>query len=179
MLFVVVFSRSMVRNGKVEVEDKLAMMEVLSLCDTNGDDRLSLDEAKICETQQCEKLGITNCPDASELNDLDLDKDGFLSVEEANSYKLKESKGKVEVEDMLAMMEVLSLCDTNGDNKLSLAEAKICETQECDKLGITNCPDESELNDLDLDKDGFLSVEEANSYKLKSANGNVEDRLAM
>jgi hypothetical protein len=38
-----------IRNGNVEVEDKLAMMEVLSLCDTNGDDRLSLAEATICE----------------------------------------------------------------------------------------------------------------------------------
>ena len=45
-----------IRNGNVEVEDKLAMMEVLSLCDTNGDDRLSLAEAKICEV--C--LGLTN-----------------------------------------------------------------------------------------------------------------------
>ena len=54
--FAHLFNRSMVRNGKVEVEDKLAMMEVLSLCDTNGDDRLSLDEAKICEV--C--LGHTN-----------------------------------------------------------------------------------------------------------------------
>ena len=53
---------------------------------------------------------------------------------EANNYKLMESNGKTEVEDMLAMMEVLSLCDTNGDDKLSLAEAKICEV--C--LGLTN-----------------------------------------
>ena len=70
-------------------------------------------------------MGITNCPDKSELNDLDLDKDGFLSVEEANSYKLESVNGNVE--DTLAMMEVLSLCDTNGDDRLSLVEARICE----------------------------------------------------
>ena len=77
------------------------------------------------QTQECDKLGITNCPDESELNDLDLDKDGFLSVEEANSYKLKSPNGNVE--DRLAMMEVLGLCDTNGDDRLSLVEARICE----------------------------------------------------
>merc|ERR1719278_652891 len=174
MLFIVVFSRGIdlqnerIRNGNVEVEDKLAMLEVLSLCDTNGDDRLSLAEAKICETLYCEKLGITNCPDENELNDLDLDKDGFLTVEEGNNYKLKSADVNGEVEDRLAMMEVLGLCDTNGDERLSLAEARICETQYCEILGITNCPDENELNDLDLDKDGFLALGEANNYKLKS-----------
>merc|ERR1719382_2369851 len=182
MLFIVVFSRAKdlqnekIRNGNVEVEDKLAMMEVLSLCDTNGDDRLSLAEAKICETLYCEKLWITNCPDENELNDLDLDKDGFLTIEEGNNYKLKSADVNGEVEDRLAMMEVLGLCDTNGDERLSLAEARICETLYCEKLGIANCPNENELNDLDLDKDGFLTIEEGNNYKLKSAivNGEVE-----
>ena len=70
-------------------------------------------------------MGITNCPDKSELNDLDLDKDGFLSLEEANNYKLKSANGNVE--DTLAMMEVLGLCDTNGDDRLSLVEARVCE----------------------------------------------------
>ena len=69
-------------------------------------------------------MGITNCPD--ELNDLDLDKDGFLTIEEGNNYKLKSADVNGEVEDRLAMMKVLGLCDTNGDDRLSLAEARIC-----------------------------------------------------
>ena len=62
-----------------------------------------------------------------------------------------ESKGKVEVEDMLAMMEVLSLCDTNGDDRLSLAEAKICEV--C--LGHTNT---NKIKDWDLVQKAALAI---------------------
>ena len=42
------------------------------------------------------------------------------------------------------------------------------QAQYCEELGIVNCPDENELDNLDLDKDGILELEEANNYKLVS-----------
>merc|ERR1719272_1367348 len=93
MLFIAVFARAStddhdngmkrtVRHTRPGHDDDGIVDQVFSLCDTNFDAKLSLDEAKDCEDQYCDSFGITNCPDQDELEVADHDRDGFLTPEE-------------------------------------------------------------------------------------------------
>eukprot|EP00547_Thalassionema_nitzschioides_P007571 CAMPEP_0194206908 /NCGR_PEP_ID=MMETSP0156-20130528/5816_1 /TAXON_ID=33649 /ORGANISM="Thalassionema nitzschioides, Strain L26-B" /LENGTH=453 /DNA_ID=CAMNT_0038933555 /DNA_START=57 /DNA_END=1418 /DNA_ORIENTATION=+ len=122
------------------------MMQIFARLDANGDGKISKEEL----TENFKAAGKEDLVDGIFASD-DKDGDGFITLEETMASKQQQAAQKAQYE---SMMQIFAQTDTNQDGKISKEE-----------LGTALKAVGQEMTDefwdeSDLDKDGFVSVEE-------------------
>lgn len=106
--------------------------------DTNGDGRISRDEATAANSQR----------NAEWFDKVDRDKDGYVTSEELKEAR-QAWRGKSRGDRKAHMAERFKEADANSDGKISLDEAQARMPKLAERF-----------SELDADKDGLLSKEE-------------------
>ncbi len=111
--------------------------------DTDGDGRISRAEATAASAERSGKW----------FDELDLNKDGFVTQEEARQAR-ETRRGKMQAEMKAKMEQRFKDADANGDGSLSLDEAQAKMPRLAEHFST-----------LDKDKNGLLSREELNDAR--------------